>query len=321
MKSALILFFMFVILSVAVCLIVTQPTMAVEQHPLTFPDIRGALEAHVRKMSEEFPPRSDDTDKLDVTAAYIRSEFGRTGGKLRDQEYTVWGIPYRNVSLLLGPGTGKRIVVGAHYDTADGLPGADDNASGVAALIELAKLLDKAPLSKSIELVAYTLEEPPYFRTQHMGSAVHARALREAGVEVTLMIALETIGYFDDTAGSQEYPLPFLDKIYPDKGNFIAVVGRLGEIKQVRQVKKTMMSVSSLPVYTINAPAAIPGIDFSDHMNYWREGFPAIMITDTALYRNPNYHTANDLPDTLDYTRMAEVVKGVYGVLSVMAGN
>ncbi len=280
-----------------------------------------ALEKHVITLSRVLPPRHDDTDNLDASARYIKQELLTTGGKVYEQEYKVWGIPYRNIIAEFGPDSESRIVVGAHYDTADGLPGADDNASGVAGLIELAKLLGKTKLNKKVELVAYTLEEPPYFRTKDMGSAVHAQSLKDKGIDVEVMISLEMIGYFSDEPDSQEFPVGYLKYFYPTEGNFIAVVGGLGNMGVTRKTKKAMRSASSLPVHSINAPASIPGIDFSDHLNYWKQGYEAIMITDTAFFRNKNYHTHEDTAEKLDYERMAEVVKGVYAAALRFSGG
>jgi Zn-dependent M28 family amino/carboxypeptidase len=195
-------------------------------------------------------------------------------------------------------------------------PGADDNASGVAGLIELGKLLARAKLKSRVILAAYALEEPPHFSGPEMGSVFHARALRGAGKRVKGMISLEMIGYFSGERGSQEFPMPVLRLFYPSRGNFIAVVGNFANLGIVRRVKRSMGEASSLPVYSINAPALVPGIDFSDHRNFWAAGFPAVMVTDTAFYRNKAYHTAEDTPDRLDYERMAMVVAGAY--LAVM---
>jgi Zn-dependent M28 family amino/carboxypeptidase len=224
-----------------------------------------------------------------------------------------------NIVATFGPETPERIVVGAHYDTFMDYPGADDNASGVAGLLELARMLGQAPPSLRVELVAFTLEEPPFFRTDAQGSAVHAESLRAKDVRVRAMLNLEMIGCFSDAPGSQAFPLPLLKLWYPDTGNFIVVVGQLGRGALVRDVKRAMRGASDLPVHSINAPAFIPGVDFSDHLSYWERGYPAVMITDTAFYRNPRYHTAQDTPATLDYARMAKVTDGVHAAVRTLA--
>ncbi|MBI3933817.1 MAG: DUF2817 domain-containing protein, partial [Acidobacteria bacterium] len=206
------------------------------------------------------------------------------------------------------------------YDAFGELPAADDNASGVAGLIELAALLGKASLPLRVELVAYTLEEPKtidgdgLFRTVG-GSAVHAEFLKERGVQVRLMLSLEMIGYFSNAEGSQGYPSRIFRLFYPSPGNFLMVVGRLQDGVLARQVKKAMRSASPLPVYSLNAPASLEGIDWSDHYSYWKRDYPALMITDTALNRNREYHKAGDTADRLDFTRMAMVVQGVYAAV------
>lgn len=246
------------------------------------------------------------------------------------QEVPVQEATYKNIIARFGPSAGPLLVIGAHYDShgdaSEGAkyrvgftlethtPGADDNASGVAGLIELARLLRQYPPQHPVELVAYTLEELPYFRTGYMGSAWHVRSLAAAGREVQLMLSLEMIGYFSDKDGSQSYPVPGMEFVYPERGNFIAIVGRTGDFGSTRGVKAIMAGATDLPVYSINAPSLIPGIDFSDHLNFWQAGYPALMITDTAFYRNPNYHRAEDTYEKLDYTRMAKVVQAVFAV-------
>jgi hypothetical protein len=163
--------------------------------------------------------------------------------------------------------------------------------------------------------VAYTLEEPPYFRTHHMGSAVHANSLKKQGVKVRMMLALEMIGFFADAPDSQKYPVSSMKAIYPSEGNFIGVIGQTSQGAVVRRVKKAMQGAAPLPVYSLNASTFVPGVDFSDHANYWNAGYQAAMVTDTSFYRNPNYHTSRDTPDTLDYKRMAMVVQGVYAAI------
>lgn len=277
------------------------------------------LEAHVRMLADELVPRDyAHPDNLNRAAAYIRQEMERAGGDPWEQPYEAGSSTYRNVAAAFGPETGERIVVGAHYDAAGPYPAADDNASGVAGLIELAHLLARDPPPGRVELVAYPLEEPPFYRTPHMGSAVHAASLKRQGVRVRVMISLEMIGYFTDAPGSQKLPLAALRPFYPSRGNFIAVVGRLGQPLLVRRIKRAMLRATPLAVHSINAPRWVPGVDFSDHLNYWDAGYPAVMITDTAFYRNPHYHTAHDTASTLDYVRMAQVVQGVHAAVRAL---
>jgi Zn-dependent M28 family amino/carboxypeptidase len=195
------------------------------------------------------------------------------------------------------------------------LPVADDNASGVAGLIELAYLLAKEDLPLQIELVAYNLEEPPFFGTNQMGSFFHADNLKNQNAKVSLMICLEMIGYFSDEPNSQDFPVSLMSLFYPSKGNFIAVVGNLNNGFTVRKFKAEMLKTHDLLVYSINAPPFLPGVDFSDHSNYWNFGYNALMITDTAFYRNENYHSAQDTWEKLDYSRMAQVVESTFNAI------
>lgn len=309
--------------------IVTQPFVepATSQPP---PVSTERLAAHVKRLSVDFYPRSQDRfDTLELAAAYIRGELIAIGANVSVQPVDAHGKRFQNVIARFGPDVGPVLVIGAHYDShgdAEGndnplgyspethTPGADDNASGVAGLIELARLLHDRPPTRPVELVAYTLEEPPDFRTEHMGSVWHARSLVEAKRPVQMMVALEMIGCFIDTEASQQFPVPGMGLLYPDQGNFIALVGRLSDFGTMRRAKALMAGTSPLPVYSINAPSLIQGVDFSDHRSYWNEGIPALMVTDTSFYRNTQYHQAGDTFDKLDYRRMAMVVQGVYAL-------
>lgn len=258
-------------------------------------------------------------ERLNVCADYITSEFRKLSSLVEEQKYLVNKKEYKNIICSFGPRDGARIIVGAHYDVCEEQPGADDNASGVAGLLETARLLksQEASLKYRVDFVAYTLEEPPNFRTENMGSAVHAKMLFDQKVEVKRMICLEMIGYFSDKRGSQHYPIGLMRLFYPGKANYIAVVGKTGQGKSVRRTKKAMKKNSEIKVCSINAPSFIPGIDFSDHLNYWKYGYSAVMITDTSFYRNDNYHEKTDTLNTLNIDKMAEVIKGV--VASVMS--
>lgn len=300
--------------------VTTQPF--VRPVKLAVPDISPErLRAHVRMLSETLHPRSiENLTNLEAAADYIHKELLASGATVTDQWFEDQGENYRNVIARFGPAEGPLLVIGAHYDSFATTPGADDNASGIAGLIELARLLELHPPKQPVELVAYTLEEPPHFAAPSMGSAHHAASLSAQGREVSLMLALEMIGWFSDTPGSQNYPFPGLDFLYPDRADFIAIIGRLNDWSQAREVKAAMSGAGDLPVYSLNTIPAVPGVDFSDHMNYWRQGYPALMITDTSFYRNPNYHEAGDTQDTLDYDRMAKVVQGVFAVVQSHTG-
>jgi Zn-dependent M28 family amino/carboxypeptidase len=275
----------------------------------------GALERHVRMLAVTLHPRSvDNLANLDHAADYVLEQLRATGAETAEQPVEADGKPFRNLIARFGPRDGPVVVIGAHYDSCGDTPGADDNASGVAGLLELARLLARNPPTRAVELVAYTLEEPPYFRTDSMGSVWHARSLVAAKREVRLMLSLEMIGFYRDAPKSQSYPLAPLELLYPDEGNFIAIVAPFGDFSATRRVKALFRGASDLPAVSINAPRYVQGVDFSDHASYWRFKLPAMMITDTSFLRNPNYHGSTDTPETLDYARMAKVVRAVHAV-------
>ena len=253
---------------------------------------------------------------LNKAADYIIAEFRKTGCRISTHTFSGGGNEYRNITCSFGPVEGERIIVGAHYDVYGDQPGADDNASGIAGMIEVGRLIAevKPAIRYRTDLVAFTLEEPRPFGPRHMGSKEYAKMLSDSGVRVRTMISLEMIGYFTDRPDSQQYPIFFLKWMYPKTGNYIAVVGKWGQGDLVRNVKRLMKASSAIPVESIAAPRYLPGIDFSDHESFWKYNYPAVMITDTAFYRNKNYHRATDTIDTLDFHRMAEVVKGIYWV-------
>lgn len=255
--------------------------------------------------------------RLEAAAQYIEAQLKVLDIPSQSQSFQAEGETYRNIVVKLGPETRSVTVIGAHYDVAGDQPGADDNASGVAGLLELVRLLKAQVLQQRVELVFYTNEEPPFFRTAFMGSAIHAASLRERGDHASLMISLECIGYFSDELGSQTHPVRLLNAIYPTVGNFIALVGYYEDGAVSRRVKSSMQAATSLPIHSINAPGFVVGVDFSDHLNYHNEGFVGMMLTDTAFYRNKAYHTPQDTADRLDYRRMAEVVNAARAAVLV----
>jgi len=271
------------------------------------------LRQHVTRLVGFAPRDFSHVGNLEQAAAYIAKEFAAAGARVSEQPFRAESREYRNVIARFGPEAGEVFVVGAHYDAVMGTPGADDNASGVAGLLELAHLLGKAELKNPAELVAYTLEEPPFFRGPEMGSAVHARALKQSGASVRGMVSLEMIGYYSAEEVSQRYPVPGLEKVYGSRGDFIVLAGRLADVGLLRRIKTVMSAAASLPVHSINAP--VTGVDFSDHASYWVHGYRAVMVTDTAFYRNPHYHERSDTPETLDYQRMAQVVQQVHAAV------
>ena len=229
-----------------------------------------------------------------------------------EQAFTVAGRTYVNIIAAAGPKDAGRVIVGAHYDVCGDQPGADDNASAVAGLLEIARFLKKheSELKYRVDIVTYALEEPPFFGTSNMGSYVHAEYLHRNNINVKGMICLEMIGFFTEEKDSQAYPLGLLKILYPSTGNFIGIVGNWASWGFTNQVAKHMKK-ARIAVETLKSPSFVAGVDFSDHRNYWKFGYDAVMITDTAFYRNKNYHERSDTMDTLSFIKMQEVVKGV----------
>ncbi|MBO6938815.1 MAG: M28 family peptidase [Deltaproteobacteria bacterium] len=268
------------------------------------------LEREVRFLAETIGARGHrHPDAMRKAADHLAAMLEGFGATVERQPTPVGAPPFENVRARFGAGEPSR-VVGAHYDSWLDTAGADDNASGVAGLLELARLLGSLEDPPSVELVAYANEEPPHFRTRQMGSVAHA-LVTPAGAEV---VVLEMIGYYDDAPGSQAYPGNALASRMPDTGDFILVLGRT-EDEALAMAVRDAMSIHSLPVYGYAAPPTVAGVDFSDHRSYWRHELPAVMVTDTAFLRNRAYHTSEDTPDRLDYGRMAMVVDGVFAWL------
>ena len=275
----------------------------------------------VRILTSTPKPRNfANISSLNLSASYIDSVFKLYSVRVYDEPFSVNGRTYRNIICSFGPENSERIIIGAHYDVCFDQPGADDNASGVAGLLEVARLMSfyKPDLKNRIDLVAFTLEEPPFFRTENMGSAVHAKKLHESGANVKLMISLEMIGYFDERPHSQQFPVGIPGWFYPDAGDFITIVTNMKSSFQGANLKRLMRKHARIGVEQLTAPALIEGVDFSDHLNFWKYGYKAVMLTDTAFLRNPNYHKTTDTIDTLDFSKMPEVIKGLYFALIKM---
>jgi len=277
-------------------------------------DTPSYLRLAVTKLSREIGIRSyQDLDRLAKTVRFLLEEFTALGYQPVTQSFQFAGKTYQNViAELKGTMSPEQIlVIGAHYDTVRTTPGADDNASGVAGLLGLAKLLAGKSLGKTVRFVAFALEEPPAYRTKNMGSYHYAASIKNAHENVAGMVCLEMIGFFCDRPESQHYPIPFMKLRFPKTGNYIAMVGNRKSKNFTMQMAESFRRGTDLPLVTLNAPAIVVGIDFSDHWSFGKFGYPAFMVTDTAFYRNRNYHSPLDLPDTLDYNRMAQVVDGL----------
>ena len=296
---------------------VARPTPALNE-------LRRRLEQHVRELAGRIGERNSiHHDALDAAADYVERELKALGYEPAVQRWTdADGMPFRNIEVTVtGRGQPSEVVVvGAHYDTNRGTPGADDNASGVAALIELARLLRNDTPQRTIRFVAFANEEVPFFGTANQGARRYVGLLAERGDRVHSMLSIETIGYYATGPGTQRYPTP-LNWFYPDTGNFIGFVGNLQSRELVHEAIGAFRKQTPFPAQGAAAPASIPGVGWSDHEAFWAAGYQAVMITDTAPFRNPYYHTRGDTPDHVDYERMTHVVDGLAAVVRHLAGR
>jgi Zn-dependent M28 family amino/carboxypeptidase len=283
-------------------------------------DIEGRVELHVRTLADEIGPRNIFVpDKLNAAADYIRTFWEKIGYQVSAQTFSVQNVECQNLAIEI-PGRskpGEIVLVGAHYDTVSWAPGANDNGSAVAALLELSRLFSTESPSRTLRFVAFTNEEPPFFKTGSMGSLVYAKACQKKEENIVSMVCLETIGYYRDEPKTQKYPFPF-SSFYPDVGNFIAVVGNLRSKQLVKAFARHFMEESDFPVECVATFGFLTGIDWSDHWSFWQCGYPAIMITDTALFRYPYYHSSEDTSDKIDYHSLSRVTYGVYRTTAKM---
>jgi hypothetical protein len=277
----------------------------------------AAMHATVHQLTTQFSPRDHlHPEILDQAAEWIAEQMAEAGLAVEFQEYDIDGQRYRNV-IGFQPGSQPDhavYVVGAHYDSFGGFAGADDNASGIAVLLELARTRPQQTFRGGTYYVAFSTEEFPFFGTNDMGSYRFAETLASDGVEVELMLALDSVGYYSDNPGSQHWPFP-LGLYYPGAGEFIAIIGDTDAGDTILRVKRAMRSTETLPVYSFRAPRSLASVDLSDHLSFWRFGFPAVLITDTGFKRYPHYHTRHDTTEELDYQVMAQLVHALQGVL------
>jgi hypothetical protein len=291
--------------------------------PLTAEEatLAGRLRAHIATIAAR-EHNVAHYDELENVARTIEATLASLGYTVGRQEFVADGRMVRNIDVTIEPADQRTdpevIVVGAHYDSALGTPGANDNASGAAAVIELARLLRDLESSKRIRLVLFVNEEPPYFYTEAMGSLRYARALAERRERVVAMYSLETIGCYSNEPGSQKYPAPF-SLIFPDRGDFVAFVGLLGSRALLQKTIRSFRSHTAFPSIGGVAPGFIPGIGWSDHWAFAQQGFQAVMVTDTALFRYPHYHLPSDTPDKVDVESLARVTKGMERVVRDLA--
>ncbi len=286
-------------------------------------ELAGQLEADVRMLAEEIGERNVfHPERLQRAVAFIERELAAVGLEAERQTYEVRGVASHNIEAELEGSERPEeiIIIGAHYDSVLGSPGANDNGSGVAALLALARRFAEADPARSLRFVFFVNEEPPFFLSPEMGSVVYAGRSAEHGEDIRGMVSLETIGYYDDQPKSQTYPIGMLDWIYPDQGDFIAFVSNLRSRSLLRAAVGAFREETRIPSEGASLPGFIPGVGWSDHWAFWQEGYSAIMLTDTAPFRYPYYHTAEDTWDRLDYERLALVVRGFEPVVEHLAG-
>ena len=284
--------------------------------------LEGSLMEHVWMLGGTIGERNLDRPlALRAAADYIRRVWKSQGYEVVEESFDVLDQPCANLVVEQRGSARLRtiILVGAHYDSVIGSPGANDNATGVAILLEMSRILRQETLGRTIRFVAFVNEEPPYFLTDMMGSRLHARQARKRGEDIAAMFSLETLGYYSNANGSQRYPPPF-GAFYPRTGNFLGVVGKLSSRGLVANFLRGFMSVSDFPVEGIAAFEWIPGINWSDHWSFWKEGYPALMLTDTAPYRYPEYHSPRDLPKEINGPEFARAAHGIIQAIRQMAG-
>ncbi len=253
-------------------------------------------------------------ESLEKVCAYLKTEFQKAGYECEEQKWIAEGSEYKNIIASFNKDKPRRLILGAHYDVCGDQPGADDNASAVAGLLETARLIaeQNPALEYGIDFVAYCLEEPPFFASENMGSYVHAKSLYDKKTKVIGMICYEMIGYFSDAPNSQSFPSPELSKLYPSVANFIIVVGIEKHKDFNTKIHQLMSDQSGVDVQVIHFPASEGLAGLSDHRNYWKFGYKAVMINDTSFVRNPHYHEKSDTIDTLDFEKMTEVINSTY---------
>ena len=278
--------------------------------------LREELQADVLKLAGEIGERNMwHYTQLNAAADFIENSFSRAGLQSGRDSYEMHGQACHNIEAEIRGASPRILLVGAHYDSVLGSPGANDNGSGVAAMLALARRFVGRKTEHTLRFVAFVNEEPPYFLSNEMGSFVYAGRCKARGDKISAMISLETIGYFSDAPHSQNYPSPGLGLFYPKVGNFIGFVGNVGSRALLRRSVALFRKHAKIPSEGAALPAFIPGVSWSDQWSFWRNGYPGIMITDTAPFRYPYYHSGSDTPDKLDYDRFALVVSGMQKVI------
>ncbi len=298
-----------------------------ESRPESHPELAERLRRHVDRLAGLIGPRHIGRfGALDSAASLIEHELSESGYAVQRQPYRVHNVEVANL-IAETPGTMSEagiLILGAHYDTVEASPGADDNGSAVAVMLETARLLRGRQFKRTIRFVAFACEEPPHFYTGDMGSQIYARACRRRGERIVGMLCLEMVGYYTDQPGTQQVPqgIPrFLRTAFPRRGNFLAAVGNFRSWRLAWSFRRGFKKATRFPLFSIVLPESVPAIRLSDNSSFWDQGYPALILTDTSFLRNPHYHLPTDTPDTLDYPRMVQVTLGVAGAIARLAGR
>lgn len=284
--------------------------------------LRDALRSDVEHLSDTIGERNlFQYQNLLAAADFLQASLESAGYVVQKQDYEVAGKTCQNLEVEIrgSDRVQELVIIGAHYDSVIGSPGANDNATGVAAVLALARAHASRQPLRSLRFVWFVNEEPPFFQTQDMGSVVYAKRCHARHEHVVAMLSLETIGYYVDARGSQHYPFPF-GLFYPSKGNFIGFVSNVGSRRLLRQAAASFRRHAGYPSEAAAVPGSVIGVGWSDHWSFWREGYPGVMVTDTAPFRYPYYHTAQDTSDKINYARMAQVVTGLEQVVADLVG-
>jgi hypothetical protein len=325
-RRALVLIISFAIVGNATwCFFLRMPVKNISRSVPLSPEeitLRDELRADVQTLADEIGERNMARyPQLNVAADFIETSFSRAGLQPRRDTYELHGQRCHNIEAEIRGASPEILLIGAHYDSVFGSPGANDNGSGVAAMLALALRFARTSPQHTLRFVAFVNEEPPYFLSEQMGSFVYASRCKARSDRIDAMISLETIGYFSDAQHSQTYPAPGLGVFYPTVGNFIGFVGNVHSRPLLRRAIALFRKHARIPSEGAALPSFIPGVSWSDQWSFWQHGYPGIMITDTAPFRYPHYHSATDTPDKLDYDRFTLVVSGMEKVIVDLAGG
>jgi Zn-dependent M28 family amino/carboxypeptidase len=284
--------------------------------------LQASLKQDIETLSNKIGSRNFQSyANLILARDFLTTELTTAGYTVNRQEYTAEGKTFSNLEVEI-PGSTRAdeiLVIGAHYDSAFTSPGANDNATGAAAILALAREFAGTKPQRTIRFVEFTNEEPPYFWTKNMGSLVYAQRAKQRGDKIVGMFSLETLGYFSDKANSQQYPPP-LNLLYPDRGNFIGFIGNIDSRELLRNTMRSFRAQVQFPSEGAALPNVLPGVGWSDHWSFWQQGYQAVMITDTAPFRYPHYHTLEDSIDKIDFEKLSRVVSGISKVIRDFGG-